>query len=594
MRRWYAPAAAARRPGVRRSECGDAARVGGLGRAGRRVGCHRLDKAACTSQHGGVARSDGWSATEPLRRDFFDADGATSHEQLLPAAGRQAHRPAGPRADHRDVVRSPRHGGPLPQPVRRERAPAGVPGRAPGVPRSRPQELRRWHGSAGSRGVSPETLLDQHVLPAHQLREPGQGIWSRTPPAATTPTTPGDRPRPRSRTAATSTADLRLRHHPVPREPTARSTPAATRRRCRPRRRSARRASPTSSPRSPTPTARGSVPFEVRTASRTSRWAAPTVPCTLDVIPINGINCDKPTPPAALQPDRRPPARAGQPRPGAAGRGRTGVLGVGLELGPPGPGPAHLRPAAERLHRRDSRASRSVLRLRAARPGRAAVDPGVLPEQEAVQLRRSTRCPTTRRSSLMESGEAAAAEVSRASASDADVGYAPTAVDRLRDRLRHRQARQRRPVHRPQAQRPAARQAAHRVLSRLDDRRREPPGLRAATRLSLNLDPDFIGSTPGWTHALVGGRRDAAVDVDHAPTVMDAADAPTSPPTRRRWPSSTASRTTWAVHDAGQPGVPGHQAAGGLLAAARHLAVRRPRPNPCLQAQGTPCRRTCP
>ena len=53
------------------------------------------------------------------------------------------------------------------------------------------------------------------------------------------------------------------------------------------------------------PDGTGTFPFEVRTSlENQSLGCSSTVPCTLEVIPIDGINCDNPDPDALVQPDR--------------------------------------------------------------------------------------------------------------------------------------------------------------------------------------------------------------------------------------------------------------------------------------------------
>ena len=128
-----------------------AARPDGLGRS------RAIDGSAACARQGGLHREP--RRTGQGRRVVgHRAPGAhlprrrrcDHHQQLLQALGRQAHRDAGPRADHGDVVGSPRHERSLAQPLRRERAPPGVPGRAHGVPRRGPQELPRGHGAGRS------------------------------------------------------------------------------------------------------------------------------------------------------------------------------------------------------------------------------------------------------------------------------------------------------------------------------------------------------------------------------------------------------------------------------------------------------------
>ena len=130
----------------------------------------------CTESYGGHGHG------RPLVGDRAVARARSSTPAARPApatvssaVGRQAHRHAGPRAGHGEVVGRARHRRSLAQPVRRERAAPGVPGRADGVPRRRPEELRERHRAVGPRSGHAEDLLDQHLLPAHQLRQSGRG-----------------------------------------------------------------------------------------------------------------------------------------------------------------------------------------------------------------------------------------------------------------------------------------------------------------------------------------------------------------------------------------------------------------------------------
>ena len=263
--------------------------------------------------------------------------------------------------------------------------------------------------------LAPGDLLDRvgrAALPDHPVRRRG-GL----DPRPRTPT-PADKERVSGIDAVPDGRGVPdRRHRPVlhPADAVRRrqrhaSTRPATPTTCRPRRRSARRSRRPRSPRSPTPTAPARCSSRCAATSRTSRSAAThKVACSIVVIPIVG-------------PQLRPAGRARRPRadkacrkggqfpPGSSNFANEGVdqavspvaVVVGVQLAQPVLDPDHLRPAAGHLRHPRPAAADRLLRLRAARPGGAAVVAGVLPGQEALQVPAQ---PDVRRGRLEPDGE---------------------------------------------------------------------------------------------------------------------------------------------------------------------------------------------
>ena len=164
----------------------------------------------------------------------------------------------------------------------------------------------------------------------------------------------------------------------------------------------------------------------------------------------------------------------------------------------------------------DPRAADRLLRLGAAGPGGAAVVPGVLPGQGALQVPAQ---PDVRRGRLEPDGDrrwSAPRSSPRAhEPRGADpVGYAPTAVTGFSDRLRHRPARQRRASYTDlRLNAAAAGQAAHPVLPRLRPRSRAPRHRRQPA-VDQHSTRSSSSSTPASSRPRQEAGGDAAVAVE--------------------------------------------------------------------------------
>ena len=283
-----------------------------------------------------------------------------------------------------------------------------------------------WSAAASTRRTTPvgtcrearsghaRDLLDQHLLPAHQLRRARAGHLAagrrrggdkhRASPGYRRRRRPGRLQRQRH---------LRLPHHAVPSRRRNAVSPAARRQSMPPEAtvnsvsipnevyaftdpKAGARSSSRCAPRSTTP--RSAAPRPCRAPSRSSRSTASTAPT--------------PTPTAAC--NAAGTSRPGKVNPGsgAPGRGRTGVLVVGVELGATGPG-------AARLLRRPPACAPCA---KAGKPvpfyGSELLDQTALQWAPAYCLNKKrfnwqdNVMPDEAAFALMESGEAAAAEVS--------------------------------------------------------------------------------------------------------------------------------------------------------------------------------------
>ena len=221
-----------------------------------------------------------------------------------------------------------------------------------------------------------------------------------------------------------------------------------------------------------------------------------TVPCTLEVIPIDGINCDNPDPDAACN-------QVGDLPPGKVNNGQAPQDAVA-------PG---FWSSASNWDRRvpvplDFSPPPSVCTVaKAGKPvpfyGSELLDQTALQWVPAYCLNKKrfnwqdNVMPDDAAFALMQSGEAAAAEVSARGANDSARRLRADGGDRLGDRVQHRQAEQRRAAEVDQAQRPPARQAADRVLPGLDVGRRRVTRASPTTRSRSTSTPTSIKLNPG-------------------------------------------------------------------------------------------------
>ena len=266
---------------------------------------HAHAKQGCTESYGGHAQGrlvvgDQAAATHLPRRRRLD-----QHQQLRHADGRQAHRPAGPRADHGQLVGRPRSGGRASNPYGENGLNQEYPVVIMQCRGVGPEELRGRHRAIGQRSGLAADLLDRLGRPALQVRQPGaRRSGTRTPPTATAPSTSqgidaGDVPATLQRHRQLRLLDDAVpgdRRHDLPgvrlpatcrrRRPSTRRAPRRDRGVHRPRR---QRHGPV----------RGAHDVE-----NESLGCSATVPCSIVVIPIDGISCDNPDPDALVQPGR--------------------------------------------------------------------------------------------------------------------------------------------------------------------------------------------------------------------------------------------------------------------------------------------------
>ena len=255
-------------------------------------------KAGCTESYGGHAQGDRWSATEPLVRTFFDGGGATSTRNCF-ALSVDKH------TDMQDHERITVKWSGAHVTNGRSLNPYGE----SGLPQEYPVVLMECRGAdpknfaggtvpAGHEEVSPQTCWTNTYFQRTNSASPGQGIWQQD--SASGDSTehlqgidPADVPdncnvnanfdysiTPFKANNGTLYAGCSSQSMPpeatvnsvsIPNEVYAFTNPDGT----------------------------GTFPFEVRTSlENQSLGCSSTVPCTLEVIPIDGINCDHPDPDA--------------------------------------------------------------------------------------------------------------------------------------------------------------------------------------------------------------------------------------------------------------------------------------------------------
>ena len=340
----------------------------------------------------------------------------------------------------------------------------------------------------------------------------------------------------------------------------------------------------------------GTFPFEVRTSlENQSLGCSATVPCTLEVIPIDGINCDNPDPGAACNQAGDLAPGPGQHRPGPAGRG--GARRSGRR---PRTGTAASRCRSTSPSRRAS--------ARVATAGKPVPFYGSeLLGQAALQWI-PAYCLNKKRfnwqDNVMPDDAAFAPDAERCGCRGRGVGPASSATPAASGTRRRPSPAGRSPSTSTRPDNAGQQQSIKLnalLLAKLLTESypgsttvaAEQPGLLAQPALAQPR-PGLHQAQPRAGHHATGRRRP-----------------------RRSWPTSTSSQIMFQltsyiasdpkamafingkpehdgpVHDAGQPGVQGRPAAGGLLGAARHLAVQGRARTPASRRRATRCRRTC-
>ena len=381
----------------------------------------------CTESYGGHGTGDSWSATEPLDRDFFDAGGATSTSSCF----RLSVDKHTDMQDHeRITVRwSGAHvtGG-------RSLNPYGE----SGLPQEYPVVLMEC------RGVDPKNYANGTVPPGHEAVTP-RTCWTNTYFQRTNSASPGEGIWEQDATGGDSAAHLQgidpgdvpdscnvndnFDYSITPFKATDGTLYAGCSSQSMPPEATVNSVSIPNEVYAFTDTdGRGTFPFEVRTAlENQSLGCSSTVPCTLEVIPIDGINCDDPDPDAACN-------QVGDLPPGKVNNGQAPQDAVA-------PG---FWTSASNWDRRvpvplDFSPPPSVCTVaKAGKPvpfyGSELLDQTALQWVPAYCLNRKrfnwqdNVMPDDAAFALMQSGEAAAAEVSARGANDSAVGYAPTAA----------------------------------------------------------------------------------------------------------------------------------------------------------------------
>ena len=221
--------------------------------------------------------------------------------------------------------------------------------------------------------------------------------------------------------------------------------------------RGGRRTRPSRPPRSrpsPTPTAPARSQFEVRSdVENESLGCNHKVACSIVVIPINGLSCDRPSEPGDDRPTR-PAARAAGSRPGSSNFSQRGRRPGGLARRCGGRRPTG-RTGSRSRSPSACRRTPATSSTRGRRP--ASTAPSCWPRRRCSGPRRTawtrsasssstTRCPTRPGWNLMESGGGAGRRrlLRARAARRRPGGLRADRGDRLLDRLRHRPARQRR------------------------------------------------------------------------------------------------------------------------------------------------------
>jgi hypothetical protein len=388
---------------------------------------HRHAKAGCTESYGGHAMGDSWSATEPLHRAFFDGSGATSTSTCFRLS-------VDKHTDMQDheritVTWSGAHvtGG-------RSLNPYGE----SGLPQEYPVVLMECRGvdpknypsgtvPSGHEAVTPQTCWTNTYFQRTNSASPGEGIWEHDAASGDSAEhlqgiDPGDVP-------GSCNVNDNFDYSITPFRATDGTLYAGCSSQSMPPEATVNSVSIPNEVYAFTNTdGSGTFPFEVRTSlENQSLGCSSTMPCTLEVIPIDGINCDDPDPDAACnQVGDLPPGKVntGQaPQDAVAPGFWTSTsnwdrrVPVPLQFSPP---PSVCTVA------------------KAGKPvpfyGSELLDQTALQWVPAYCLNRKrfnwqdNVMPDDAAFALMKSGEAAAAEVSSRGTDDTAVGYAPTAA----------------------------------------------------------------------------------------------------------------------------------------------------------------------
>ena len=449
----------------------------------------------CAESYGGPAKGDSWSATEPLQRTFHDAGGATSTSNCFRLS-------VDKHTDMQDHERitvkwSGAHvtGGRSLNPY----GESGLPQEYPVVlMECRGQDPKNFAGGTvptGKEAVSPQTCWTNTYFQRTNSASPGQGIWEQD--AANGNSTehvqgidPADLP---GDCNVNATFDYFITpfkandgtlypgcsSQSMPPEATVNSVSI-----------------PNEVYAFTNTDGTGTFPFEVRTSlENQSLGCSSTVPCTLEVIPIDGIDCDSADPDAACN-------QVGDLPPGKVNNGQApqdavapGFWASASNWDRRVPVPLRFSPPASVCT--VSAAGKPVPFYGSELLGQAALQwvPAYCLNKKRFNWQDNVM-PDDAAFTLMQGGEAAAAEVSARGDNDTGIGYAPTAATGWAIAFN---------IDKPDN---AGQQKSIRLnallLAKLLTQSypgsttvaADHPGL-AHNPLSLNLDPDFYRLNPG-------------------------------------------------------------------------------------------------
>ena len=557
-------------------------------------------KQGCTESYGAHAQGDTWSATEPLRRTFHDAGGATSTSNCF----RLSVDKHSDMQDHEriTVTWSGAHvtNGRSLQPY----GESGLPQEYPVVLMEcrgvDPKDFSTGTVPSGHEAVSPETCWTNTFFQRTNSASPGQGIWQQDAANGDsaahiqgigagdvpddcnvnanfdyfiTPFRANDGTLYAGCSSQSMPPEATVNSVSIPNEVYAFTNPDGT----------------------------GTFPFEVRTSlENQSLGCSSTVRCTLEVIPIDGINCDNPDPNAACnQTGDLPPGKVntGQAPQDAVAPGFWATASnwdrrvpVPLDFSQP-PSVCTVAAAGKPVSFFGSellgQAALQWVPAYCLNKKRFNLQANVTSDFQAFDLMCGipvhSRCP---------GGDAAAAEVSARGPDDSGIGYAPTAATGWAVAFDIDKANN-------GGQQTSIKLNALLLAKLLTES--YPGSTTVATShpgflhnpLSLNLDPDFIKLNPGldtshWSEAaatLLATSTSSQVMfqvssyIASDPKAMafihgkPERDGPYTVRVNPEYKNMTLPVDSWPQLDTWQ-----------FKAA----------PNSCLKAQGMTCRRTCP
>lgn len=381
----------------------------------------------CNAAYGGKAKGDSWSATEPLTRTFYDANGAAStsncfHLTVDKHTDLQDHERMTVRWTGAHVT-----GGRSLNPY----GETGLPQEYPVVLMEcrglDPKDYASGHVPKGAEAVSPDTCWTNTYFQRTNSANPGQGIWEQD--ASNSDDTDHIQGIDPAKIPTNCNVNSNFDYLITPFLSTKGKVYAGCSSQSMPPEATVNSVSIPNEVYAFTNTdGTGSFPFEVRTAlENQSLGCSATVRCTLEVIPIDGINCDNTDATAACN-------QIGDLPPGQVNMGQAPEDAVA-------PG---FWASASNWDRRvpvplgfaEPPSVCTVAKAGAPVPfyGSELLDQAALQWIPAYCLNKNrfnwqdNAMPDDAAFGLMQGGTAAAAEVSGRGANDTGIGYAPTAA----------------------------------------------------------------------------------------------------------------------------------------------------------------------